>query len=156
MLLSTYAERVERAFGTGLREQLAGRETWPGADVRGRAYARYAAALDERLHRISESLELLSRELAEAEERLERRHRPLEPVPREPDPEPARLPERAVAGHLLFVPGPSGYALLPRPGSPPEVGSELELGEPPERYVVSKVAAAPVPGDARRCAYLLS
>jgi hypothetical protein len=146
---------VERAFGTGLREQLAGRPTRPGADVRGRAYALYAAALDERLHRAGEALELLSLELAEAEERLDGRHRPLEPVPREPEPEPAQLSERAVTGHFLFVPGSSGYALLSRPGEPPEIGSQLELGEPPACYVVSKVAGAPVPGDARRCAYLV-
>jgi hypothetical protein len=55
-------------------------------------------------------------------------------------------------GHLLFVWKPSGYELREREGEPPEPGSELE--EDGTRMVVAKVAPSPLPGDARRCAYL--
>ena len=42
--------------------------------------------------------------------------------------------------------------LRERDGEPPEPGEELE--EDGRRYVVIKVAGSPLPGDARRCAYL--
>jgi hypothetical protein len=49
--------------------------------------------------------------------------------------------------HVLFV-----YSLHERDGEPPVVGSEIE--EQDGRFVVTKVAASPLPGDGRRCAYL--
>jgi len=54
--------------------------------------------------------------------------------------------------HVLFVSTPNGYELHEREGDPPPVGSEVE--EQNARFVVSKVAASPLPGDGRRCAYL--
>lgn len=56
--------------------------------------------------------------------------------------------------HLLFVWKPSGYELVERDGSPPEVGEEVEVGERTER--VTKVGPSPLPGDRRPCAYLIS
>lgn len=47
---------------------------------------------------------------------------------------------------------PSGYELHEREGNPPQVGEQVEDGE--RSYWVSKVAASPLPGDPRRCAYL--
>ena len=56
------------------------------------------------------------------------------------------------ARHLLFVWKPSGYELAEREGDPPAVGSEIEDGE--GRFLVTKVAPSPLPGDERACAYL--
>ncbi len=54
--------------------------------------------------------------------------------------------------HVLFVWTPNGYSLQERAGEPPPVGAEIE--ESDARFVVTKVAASPLPGDGRRCAYL--
>jgi hypothetical protein len=56
-------------------------------------------------------------------------------------------------GYLLFVSKPSGYELREREGEPPEVGSVVE--EEDGRFRVSKVAPSPLPGNSRRCAYLV-
>jgi hypothetical protein len=62
---------------------------------------------------------------------------------------------RPVVGelYLLFVPSPHGYALVEREGRIPAVGSEVELDDR-GHCVVTKVAPSPLPGDARRCAYV--
>jgi hypothetical protein len=57
------------------------------------------------------------------------------------------------SGHLLFVWSPSGYTLEERPGDPPQQGAELEARE--RRFRVTKLAPSPLPGDRRRCAYLI-
>jgi hypothetical protein len=54
--------------------------------------------------------------------------------------------------HLVFLCAPSGYGLDEREGDAPEVGSEVD--DVTGRFVVTKVAASPLPGDSRRCAYL--
>jgi hypothetical protein len=54
--------------------------------------------------------------------------------------------------YLVFMVKPSGYELHEREGEPPQVGERVEDGG--EAYWVSKVAASPLPGDERRCAYL--
>jgi hypothetical protein len=54
--------------------------------------------------------------------------------------------------HLRFVWTANGYELRERDGDAPGVGDEVEEGE--ERLRVTKVAPSPLPGDARRCAYL--
>jgi hypothetical protein len=54
--------------------------------------------------------------------------------------------------HLRFVWKPSGYELVEQPGDPPPVGSEIE--QDGETLHVAKVAASPLPGDERLCAYL--
>jgi hypothetical protein len=55
--------------------------------------------------------------------------------------------------YLLFVWSTQGYALREREGELPPVGELVEDGE--QRYRVSKHAPSPLPGDRRRCAYLL-
>jgi hypothetical protein len=82
-------------------------------------------------------IELLRTSVAEAEAELE----PLEPEP-----------EGSGPGHVLFVWNASGYALLGRAGEPPPVGTEV--GVSGGRRVVTKVGPSPLPGDARRCAFL--
>ena len=54
--------------------------------------------------------------------------------------------------YLAFVWTPNGYQFQEREGDPPAVGAEVE--EQNSRFVVTKVAASPLPGDDRRCAYL--
>jgi len=54
--------------------------------------------------------------------------------------------------HLLFVWKPTGYELEEREGEPPPVGSDIEQNG--STMTVVKVAASPLPGDGRRCAYL--
>ena len=54
--------------------------------------------------------------------------------------------------HLLFVWKPTGYELREQDGELPSVGTVLELEE--GRQEVNRVAPSPIPGDARRCAYL--
>jgi hypothetical protein len=53
--------------------------------------------------------------------------------------------------YLLFISKPTGYELRERDGDPPSVGEEIEDDE--LRLQVTKIAASPLPGDARRCAY---
>jgi hypothetical protein len=53
--------------------------------------------------------------------------------------------------HLLFVSKPTGYELKERQGEPPAAGSEID--DEAGRLRVTKIAASPLPGDARRCAY---
>ena len=55
--------------------------------------------------------------------------------------------------YLLFVWTAQGYRLIEREGELPSVGSEIDDGE--HRFRVSKHAPSPLPGDRRRCAYLL-
>lgn len=56
--------------------------------------------------------------------------------------------------HLVFLTKPTGYELAEREGDPPTPGSTVELdGE--GRFRVAKVASSPLPGDERRCAYLI-
>jgi hypothetical protein len=55
--------------------------------------------------------------------------------------------------YLLFVSKPSGYELRERDGDPPAVGDVIE--ETDGRMRVSKIGPSPLPGDSRRCAYLV-
>jgi len=55
--------------------------------------------------------------------------------------------------YLLFVWSPAGYTLQERPGDPPQPGTEVEDHE--RRFRVAKIAPSPLPGDRRRCAYLI-
>ena len=55
--------------------------------------------------------------------------------------------------YLLFVTKPTGYELREREGEPPQVGQEVDEGD--GRMRVTKVAPSPLPGDSRRCAYLV-
>ena len=55
--------------------------------------------------------------------------------------------------YLLFVWKPSGYELRERDGEPPGLGEVVE--EQDGRLRVTKLAPSPLPGDDRRCAYLM-
>jgi hypothetical protein len=75
----------------------------------------------------------------------------------EPEPEgdqPTPVVEPAVElAHLRFVLAGAAYRIDPHDGPAPVVGERLDLDE--RSFRVVKVAASPLPGDQRRCAYLL-
>jgi hypothetical protein len=123
----------------------------PAVDIRGRAYARFLAEIDGRLESLSLELRRLSKELAAAERLLEREARPVESIAK---PAVVEVPTE-VQAHLLFVPRPSGYSLLAQPGPLPTPGAHVDLPDLGGSYVVAKLGPAPLPGDGRRCAYLL-
>lgn len=54
--------------------------------------------------------------------------------------------------HVIFVWTPNGYDLQEREGDPPEVGSQVEVGDRVQR--VLKIGPSPLPGDSRPCVYL--
>jgi hypothetical protein len=62
----------------------------------------------------------------------------------------SEVPARA---HLLFVPTGKRYLLMNMEGPAPTVGNEVSL-DGGQRFVVTKLAASPLPADERRCAYL--
>jgi hypothetical protein len=62
----------------------------------------------------------------------------------------SEVPARA---HLLFVPTGKRYLLMNMDGPAPTVGNEVSL-DGGQRFVVTKLAASPLPADERRCAYL--
>jgi hypothetical protein len=90
-----------------------------------------------------------------------------EPAPPPPEPEPATSPEPVRApiamlaqvsevlprAHLLFVPTGKRYLLMNMEGPAPGVGSKVAL-DGDQHFVVTKLAASPLPADERRCAYL--
>ena len=51
--------------------------------------------------------------------------------------------------HLVFIPTPDGYRLAEAAGPAPAVGTLMAAG------VVARIGPSPLPGDARRCVYLL-
>jgi hypothetical protein len=57
-----------------------------------------------------------------------------------------------MANYLLFVWKPTGYELREAEGEVPSVGSEVEQDD--GKFLVSKIAPSPLPGDSRQCAYL--
>lgn len=72
---------------------------------------------------------------------------------REPDPagEQPSLPEPP-PGFVLFVPTSAGYRLTTPDGVTPEPGERLRVEE--TWYRVLRLGPSPLPGDARRCAFL--
>jgi chromosome segregation ATPase len=68
------------------------------------------------------------------------------------EPDPLAMPEHAASPLLLFVPGP-GYRLIEITREPLSACEELELDG--VNYVVARVGPSPLPGDTRRCGYLV-
>ena len=56
------------------------------------------------------------------------------------------------AGHVLFVPGRDGYALVLRDGAVPGLSEPVALAG--ANYRVARLGPSPLPGDRRRCAFL--
>lgn len=84
-------------------------------------------------------------------QRLERAVKGMDGAP-EPEPERAPEPEQVAATYLVFVGTPGGYALQAAWGDVPPVGGRISVEG--VEHVVAKLGRSPLPGDARRCAYL--
>ena len=66
--------------------------------------------------------------------------------------EPADEAAAPASAILLFVPSPSGYALVEREGPAPSRGDTLQVGE--TLYAVCKIGPSPLPQDGRPCVCL--
>jgi hypothetical protein len=93
-----------------------------------------------------ERLEAENRRLQDEIERLQGEFATLKVV---------EAPPAEASSHLLFVPTPARYLLVERDGAPPGPGSELDVAEASDAFIVSKVGPAPFPGEPRPCAFLL-
>ncbi|MGH3126883.1 MAG: hypothetical protein ACRDPX_03070, partial [Gaiellaceae bacterium] len=62
-----------------------------------------------------------------------------------------RLPSETEEVELAFVPG-AEYVLVELDAAPLSAGLELEIAD--DIFVVTRIGRSPLPGDARRCAYL--
>jgi hypothetical protein len=128
-------------------------------EAREQELASYLRELTERGHELARAEEELGQrrqELGAVELKraaVERRERAVEA--RE-----AEVAEREAAAktvrdegpiELAFVPG-ARYALVELDASPLTPGLELEIED--EVFVVTRIGRSPLPGDARRCAYL--
>jgi hypothetical protein len=117
----------------------------------------------DELTRIGDALARMQAELAEL-----RAAPPADaPVDAEPEPdveaasEPEREPEEPAPAiepavelaHLRYVLAGAAYRIDAHDGPAPVVGERLDLDQ--RSFRVVKVAASPLPGDERRCAYLL-
>ena len=65
-----------------------------------------------------------------------------------------QIPVSEAEGCVAFAPTASGYRLVELPGSPPEVGSTVELEVCDGPLVVTRYGRSPLPLDSRPCAYL--
>jgi hypothetical protein len=152
--------RTERGFGTGLwaeidRRHRAGRENGDDEAPRPHPDAENVVTLepvklpllqavpdaDQELER----LEAENRRLQDEIERLQGEFATLKVVEAPPE----------ASSHLLFVPTPARYLLVERDGGPPDPGSELDVAEASDAFIVTKVGSAPFPGEPRPCAFLL-
>jgi hypothetical protein len=142
--------KTERGFGTGL---------WAEIDRRHRAGRGRGAednvvrleakpAMLEAVPDPEPALEELRIENLRLREEIERLRAELA------EPKVSEEPEQP-SSHVLFVPTAKGYALVEREGPPPVPGEELELGDTPRRFVVTKLGRAPFPGERRPCAFLV-
>jgi uncharacterized coiled-coil protein SlyX len=115
-----------------------------------------AAQRGETLARLREHIHDRETKLEELQVEVERLRQSSEPLQA---PVPQTLSEHhateLVDGHLLFAPDRAGYILEERSGPPPAPGETVVLGDTRIQFVVMKVGASPLPGDRRRCSYLL-
>jgi uncharacterized coiled-coil protein SlyX len=115
-----------------------------------------AAQRSETLARLREHIHDRETKLGELQAEVERLRQSSEPpqasVPEAPS---ERQATELVDGHLLFAPDRAGYILEERSGPPPAPGETVVLGDTRIQFVVMKVGASPLPGDRRRCSYLL-
>jgi hypothetical protein len=98
-----------------------------------------------------ESVERRERTLAEKEQHLSAREAQV--TEREPGSASGRdLAVQGTPPTLAFVPG-SGYRLVEIEPGPLEPGGTMVVGD--EEYRVARIGPSPLPGDGRRCAYLV-
>ena len=110
-------------------------------DAREADLQRREAAVEERRRELG-AVELLRASVERREEALEARQRVVVSL---------STPTADTKSHVVFVPG-ERYSLAEREGPAPPVDTIVELGG--RQYVVIRLGASPLPGDARACAYL--
>jgi hypothetical protein len=142
--------KTERGFGTGLwaeidRRHRAGRERG-GEDNVVRLEAK--SAMLEAVPDPEPVLEELRAENRRLQEELDRLRAEVT------RPRVVQQPEQPKS-HVLFVPTATRYLLVERDGPVPPAGEELEVGDSPRRFVVTKIGRAPLPGERRPCAFLI-
>ena len=149
-LLRDSRTSVERMLRLGTSDLAAREEELAG-------YLRELTEREKELARAEEELAQRRQELGAVELKravVERRERDLEAREAELAEREAAMPA-APGGdeqvELAFVPGPR-YALVELAPSALTRGLELEVED--EVYVVTRIGRSPLPGDARRCAYL--
>ena len=115
-----------------------------------------AAQRSETLERLREHIHDREAKLGELQAEVDRLRRSSEaPQASVPEALSAGHATEVVNGHLLFAPDEAGYILEERSGPPPAPGETIVLGDARIEFVVMKVGASPLPGDRRRCSYLL-
>jgi hypothetical protein len=144
---------TERGFGTGLRAEIEARHRAQRLREAGVAPVEADAEADAEitLDVVADVIDALAE--AHAPERPYTPQLHVVSEPAQPDPpaeaEVVHLPAPAEL-HLLFVPTPDGYLLAEAAGPAPAVGTAMAAG------VVSRLGPSPLPGDPRRCAYVLA
>jgi uncharacterized coiled-coil protein SlyX len=115
-----------------------------------------AAQRSETLERLREHIHDREAKLGELQAEVDRLRQSSEaPQASVPEALSARHATEVVNGHLLFAQDGAGYILEERSGPPPAPGETIVLGDARIQFVVMKVGASPLPGDRRRCSYLL-
>lgn len=133
------AELAELAHGLDLRQQRLREEESRLARRRGElgAVELKRAAVEQR----EQAAAAREAELAAREEALDARER-----------SPAAAVESAESAGLLFLPGPS-YRIVETVHANVERGARVDVEG--ESFVVARLGPSPLPGDGRRCAYLV-
>jgi len=65
-----------------------------------------------------------------------------------------QIPVSEAEGCVAFAPTAEGYRLVELPGTPPEIGSMVELEGCDDPLLVTRYGRSPLPLDSRQCAYL--
>jgi len=65
-----------------------------------------------------------------------------------------QIPVSEAEGCVAFAPTAEGYRLVELPGTPPEIGSTVELDASDGPLLVTRYGRSPLPLDGRPCAYL--
>ena len=83
--------------------------------------------------------------------RIEQLEAKLRAIEEHPGIDPAAL--RSALAHTLLVAAPEGYSFAEVDAPPPAPGARVEHGG--KDYTVWRVGPSPLPGDPRRCAFLV-
>ncbi|MGH3050492.1 MAG: hypothetical protein ACRDLK_10060, partial [Gaiellaceae bacterium] len=124
-------------------------------------FEQWTVQLRDQFEKQRNLLDLLTRRLEQAVNRIPTAMRLVPPDPTHEDvPSNVRTEAAAAAAthgrpqHLRFLPASGGYQLVEVDGPAPSPGELIDLGSG-LAGCVAKVAASPLPNDRRRCAYIL-
>jgi hypothetical protein len=147
--LAAELTRREQALSTAEQGITERRGELGAVELHRAALERREEAIVEREAAVEQAASLLrerDRELTERAQELERRDRHAAEAPA-----PAAAEEPVETAHLVFASG-DRYRLHELAGPSPAAGTVVELEG--RQYAVRRVGPSPLPGDARRCAYV--